>query len=50
MAESLTYHLLDGFTDRRFSGNPLAVKDVLDLLRERGVPAERIVREFYYAY
>ena len=32
------------------SGNPLAVKDVLDLLGERGVPAARIVREFYYAY
>lgn len=32
------------------SGNPRAVKDVLDLLRERGIPAERIVREFYYAY
>lgn len=32
------------------SGNPFAVQDVLNLLGERGVPADRIVREFYYAY
>ena len=32
------------------SGNPLAVKDVVDLLGEKGVPPERIVREFYYTY
>ena len=32
------------------SGNPFAVKDVFDILSQRGVPRERIVREFYYTY
>lgn len=44
MAESLTYHLLDGFTDRRFSGNPLAVVENADALSEAQMQA--IAREF----
>jgi ferredoxin-NADP reductase len=31
-------------------GNPLAAKEIHDLLQRRGVPDDRIIREFYYAY
>jgi radical SAM protein with 4Fe4S-binding SPASM domain len=31
-------------------GNPLAVKDLTDQLRAKGVPEPRIILEFYYAY
>ncbi|MDD2241187.1 MAG: FAD-dependent oxidoreductase [Kiritimatiellae bacterium] len=31
-------------------GNPLAVKDIIDHLQERGVDPEHIIQEFYYAY
>ena len=31
-------------------GNPLAAKDIIDLLARRGVPADRVIQEFYYAY
>ena len=46
----LAFLQVDVFAGGSLSGNPLAVKDVVDLLGEKGVPPERIVREFYYAY
>ena len=32
------------------AGNPLAVKDIIDLLHRREVDDRRIIKEFYYAY
>ncbi len=32
------------------SGNPAAVKDISDVLRQKGVHTDRIIKEFYYTY
>ncbi|WP_442755259.1 PhzF family phenazine biosynthesis protein [Methylocystis sp. JAN1] len=44
MTPSLSYHLLDVFTDRRFAGNPLAVVEDADALT--GAQMQAIAREF----
>jgi trans-2,3-dihydro-3-hydroxyanthranilate isomerase len=44
VTRSLDYHLLDVFTDRRFSGNPLAVVEAADGLD--AVAMQKIAREF----
>jgi trans-2,3-dihydro-3-hydroxyanthranilate isomerase len=44
VTRSLVYHLLDVFTDRRFSGNPLAVLEAADALD--AAEMQRIAREF----
>jgi ferredoxin/flavodoxin---NADP+ reductase len=31
-------------------GNPIAVKDIAAVLLGKGIPDDRLVREFYYAY
>ncbi len=44
MRRSLVYHLVDAFTDRRFSGNPLAVVEGAEALSAQEMQA--IAREF----
>ncbi|WP_457798344.1 PhzF family phenazine biosynthesis protein [Methylocystis sp. S23] len=44
MPLGLTYHLLDVFTDRRFTGNPLAVVEGADALSDAQMQA--VAREF----
>lgn len=44
MTRSLSYHLLDVFTDRRFAGNPLALVEGADALSDAEMQA--IAREF----